>query len=189
MPTTINSSFIGNFKLGDNINHSLATLEALYAAMNAAPDYKGSLFRKPITVLNISLIEAVLYDFHNRMRNFVREGVVNVKPEVLVYVRELRKIDELGVYIASARKHDFFDLKDTNFYDCLDELRKLRNRIHIQNTKNHFEPDDSIAFSNDRMVLSQQALEQVMRTMSAKYSRDKRFVADFELPWDTHFPD
>ena len=50
------------------------------------------------------------------------------------------------------RKHDFFELADTAFYDDLDQLRRLRNRIHIQNVKNDFEPDDANAFTEGRKV-------------------------------------
>jgi hypothetical protein len=140
--------------------------------------------------LNVSILEAVLYDFHLRARTFTREGIQNVASDILDALRA-KEGDELGKYIASARKHDLFDLAGTCFYDCLDELRKLRNRVHIQNTKNELEADDIIAFSEARMILSQKALEQVMRTMAQKYSRDpgKKFVRDFVLPWDTHFPD
>jgi len=189
MPTTIDSSFIGSFKLGDNINYNLSILAVLYAARDGAVLYQRGLYRKPITLLNISILEAVLYDFHLRAKTFTREGIQNVATNILDQIRS-KKIDELEKYIASARKHDLFDLAGTCFYDCLDQLRKIRNRVHIQNTKNHFEADDIAAFNEERLVLSQQALEQVMRTMAEKYRRapDKKYVRDFVLPWDTHFP-
>ncbi|WP_231663378.1 hypothetical protein, partial [Pseudanabaena sp. 'Roaring Creek'] len=127
---TIDSSFIGSFKLGDKINYNLSISTALYATRaTAAPHHRG-LYRKPLTVLNISIIETVLYDFHLRATTFTREGIQNVAENILAYIRS-KKIDELGKYIASARTHDLFDLSGTDFYDCLDQLRKLRNRVHI----------------------------------------------------------
>lgn len=185
---TINSSFIGNFKLGDNICFNLDLLKTLYDYRVAGNAKQKSHLRKPIVLLNVGIIEAVLYDFHHRVRTFTSEGVANLSATVVAYIQG-KKIDELERYIASAKKHDFFDQKDTDFYDVLDELRKLRNRMHIQNTKRHFEPDDEVAFNDARLKLSERALELVMRTMAKKYPRPlHNFVRDFELPWNTHFP-
>lgn len=81
-------------------------------------------------------------------------------------------------------------MADPRFYDRLDDLRRLRNRVHIQNVKKDFEPDDYDAFNEERKRLAERALEKTLRTMSAKYSRgdNYHYVADFELPWNEHFP-
>ncbi|MEN9613720.1 MAG: hypothetical protein RLZZ347_27 [Candidatus Parcubacteria bacterium] len=90
----------------------------------------------------------------------------------------------------SAKKHDFFDMNDTKFYDTLDSFRKLRNRIHIQNTKNDFESDEYVAFNEKRKVVAEKLLEKTLVVMSEKYSRNfNGYVQDFELPWDKHFHD
>jgi hypothetical protein len=73
------------------------------------------------------------------------------------YIR-LKKIDEFDKYIASATKHDLFNLADSGFYQQLDELRRLRNRIHIQNTRNDFERNEYDAFNDDRKALAEKAL-------------------------------
>jgi hypothetical protein len=86
---------------------------------------------KPIIILLVSIIEAVLHDFHGRIRKFTYEGVVNLPSEIILYVRS-KMMDDLEKYIASARKHDLFGAQDAAFYNLLDELRRLRNRIHIQ---------------------------------------------------------
>ncbi len=183
---TYESKFIGDFKLGDNIVFNLSVLKSLYELRaNGSAVHKRHL-QKPITLLNISIIEALLYDFHLRLTTFTREAI-SISQDVLDAIRS-KKIDEFEKYIASAKKNDFFDLKDTVFYDKLDELRKLRNRFHIQNTKKHFEKDDVQAFNEARMILSEQALEEVIRTLARKYARPHSFVANFNLPWDTHFP-
>lgn len=185
---TINSSFMGDFKLGDNICYNLKVLRTLYHLRRLGDARQRLHLRKPIIVLNVSIIEAVLYDFHKRIRTFTYEGVANLSANAIAYIQG-KRIDELERYIASAKKHDFFDQGQTDFYDALDELRKIRNRVHIQNTKQHFEPDDHAAFSEPRLTLSERCLELVMRTMAKKYARPKHnFVADFELPWDAHFP-
>lgn len=183
---TYESKFIGDFKLGDNIVFNLSILKTLYAYRADGTPAQKRYLQKPITLLNISIIEALLYDFHSRIRNHTREGMA--LPQKMLDAIRGKQIDEFEKYIASAKKNDFFDLKDTIFYDKLDELRKLRNRVHIQNTKNHFEKDDNQAFSEDRMILSEQALEEVIRTLARKHPRDHDYVQKFELPWETHFP-
>jgi hypothetical protein len=185
----VSSGFIGDFKLGDNINHNLSVLALLYHYYNGEDESGKGLLRKPIIILLVSIIEAVLHDFHNRIRIFTYEGVVNLPYEIIEYVRGKKTKDELEKYIASARKHDLFVSQDAAFYDLLDELRRLRNRVHIQNTKHDFEPDDWNAFSEARKVKAEQALERTMKTMAAKYPRPPhtKYVADFKLPWAAHF--
>lgn len=182
---TYESKFIGDFKLGDNIVFNLSILKSLYKYRAEGNQAQQVYLQKPITLLNISIIEALLYDFHLRIKWFTREGV-GLPQKMLDAIRS-KQLDEFAKYIDSAKKNDFFDLKDTVFYDKLDELRKLRNRVHIQNTKNHFERDDRHAFSEARMILSEQALEQVIKTLAEKHPRDHKYVQKFELPWDSHF--
>lgn len=184
----VRSNFIGNFKLGDNINHNLHILRLLYRYFEAGEPTEQQLLHKPIILTLVSITEAILYDFHFRIRNYTIEGVRNLSEEVLNYIRG-KKLDELGKYISIARKHVFFDLAHINFYDVLDELRKLRNRIHIQNSMNHFEPDEADAFNEQRKIQAEKVLEIVMKTMAKKYSRDEEqhFVENFELPWKEHY--
>jgi hypothetical protein len=186
---TIKSNFMGNFKLGDNICFNLAVLKTLYELRAAGTALQKRHLQKPITVMNVSIIEAILYDLHLRVKTFTSEGVANLQATVIEYIRG-KKIDELERYIASAKKHDLFEQGDSGFYEALDDLRKIRNRVHIQNTKKHFEADDVSAFSEARMTLSEQAVEHVMRTMARKYARPQHnFVKDFILPWQPHFED
>jgi hypothetical protein len=111
---TYESKFIGDFKLGDNIVFNLSILKCLYKYRAEGNSAQRRYLQKPITLLNISIIEALLYDFHLRIKSFTREGVA-LPQNVLDNIRE-KKIDEFEKYIASARKNDFFDLKDTMFY-------------------------------------------------------------------------
>ena len=186
----ISSNFIGNFKIGDNINYNLRVVALLYKYFNQASEHEKHLLCKPIILILISIIEAVLHDFHTRIRTFTLEGVTSLARDVISYVRG-KSIDELGKYIASAKKHDFFDTHDTEFYDLLDQLRRLRNRIHIQNTENNFEPNEHDAFTEKRKILAERVLEKILRTMSEKHSRNidvSIYVDNFELPWVGYFP-
>ena len=62
---TVSSRFIRNFKLGDNINHNLKILSLLYRQFDCAAEPDKRLLCKPITILLVSIVEALLYDFSN----------------------------------------------------------------------------------------------------------------------------
>jgi hypothetical protein len=185
---TIKSKFMGDFKVGDNINHNLDVLGLLYRHYGEADEKEKRLLCKPIILLLVSIIEAVLYDLHMRIKVFTVEGVKNLTASAADYIR-LKKIDEFEKYIASAKKHDLFDSVDSGFYQQLDNLRKLRNRIHIQNTKNDFERNEYDAFNSDRKEMAEKALEKTLRTMDKKFAREHDHVDEFKLPWDAHFPE
>ena len=185
----VSSNFIGKFKLGDNINHNLEILSLLYRQFDQASDYDKRLLCKPIILTIVSIIEAVLHDFHFRIQNNTFEGVRNIAETVADYVRG-KHLDELEKYITSAKKHDFFGVGSSNVYTVLDELRRLRNRIHIQNAKNDFYPDEYNAFSETRKRQAERVLEKTIKTMATKYARgpEYKYVRDFELPWIEYFP-
>lgn len=183
----VTTNFMGSFKVGDNINHNLKILALLYTYFEKGNDYDKRLLCKPIILIIVSIIEAVLHDFYSRIMSFTKEGVNTLARDVIDYVRG-KHIDELEKYIASAKKHNLFDMRDTKFYEILDDLRKLRNRIHIQNMKNSFEPDEIFAFNEKRKVVAEKVAEKILKTMSEKHSRNFRGgVKDFELPWVEHF--
>ena len=183
---TISSNFIGSFKLGDNIVHNLAILKELYGFQETGRANQKALLRKPIIVIIGSIAEAILYDLYLRIKGYTREGVQNIPEDVLEEIRT-KTIDEFAKYIANARSKDLLGT-DPGLYENLDELRKLRNRIHIQNTKNHFELDDGKAFNYGRQITAERTLEVLMKTMAWNYARldIQQFVEDFTLPWDDH---
>lgn len=130
----VNSGFIGEFKTGDNIIYNLSCLGVLYSAQNSALSSGAQLFSKPITITMVSIIEALLHDLFYRIKNHTNEGVQNIAAKVLEDVRS-KTLDQLETYIAAARKHDLLGAAGTDLYEKLDEIRKVRNRIHIQNVK------------------------------------------------------
>lgn len=187
---TVSSEFMGSFKLGDNINHNLKTLGYLYQLQGEPNNRSAWLLRKPIIITIASMCEAALYDLHFRMRTYTNEGVQGVASSVLEYVRG-KKIDKFELYIPSAKKHCLLGHKDDDIYGELDTLRRLRNRIHIQNEKNDFESNDSQAFSAARQTLSEKVMERLFKMMASDHPRPEGasgFVNDFELPWAEHFP-
>lgn len=186
---TIRSDFIGSFKLGGNINHNLKILAYLYERQNDPTDHLSWVLRKPIIITIASICEAVLYDFHFRICNFTREGVTGLDESSLDYVRS-KHIDKFELYIASAKKQEFLGTRDDPIYDELEELRKLRNRVHIQNDKSDFEPNESEAFNRKRQEVSERTLEKMLKLISANHNRPPSVrgnVEPFKLPWPEHF--
>jgi hypothetical protein len=180
---TISSGFIGSFKLGDNIVHNLDVLRELYATQKAGTPKQQELLRKPIIVAIASIAEAVLFDLYLRINSFTREGVVNIPQAVLDEIRT-KTIDEFAKYIDNAKSKSLLG-PNPSIYDALTELRKLRNRIHIQNTRSHFEPDEIDAYNATRQSAAEDTLETLLKYMEHAYPRtaDKKCVADFVLPW------
>src|SRR5690606_22201582 len=129
----------------------LKVLAYLYQRQNDPSDTDAWLLRKPAIILIGSICEAVLHDLYMRMNLYTAEGVKGIGTTVLLYVRG-KRIDKFEKYIASAKKHSLLGAPTESIYDELEQLRKLRNRVHIQNEKNHFEPNDSQAFSAGRQV-------------------------------------
>ena len=184
---TISSGFIGSFKLGDNIVHNLAILKELYAAQANGTQDQKNLLRKPITVLIASVAEAVLFDLYLRINKFTREGVANIPANVLNDIQN-KTIDKFAKYIDNAKSNSLPG-NDSELYDSLTELRKLRNRIHIQNPKQHFEADEIDAFSKARQSNAELALETLLKKMEQDYGRNmQQHVEDFALPWDRKVP-
>jgi hypothetical protein len=187
---TVSAGFIGDFKLGDNINHNLKVLAYLYQRQGDPADADAWLLRKPAIILIGSICEAILHDLHMRMNLYTVEGVKGIAATVLSYVRG-KKIDKFETYIASAKKHSLLGAPSESIYGELERLRKLRNRVHIQNEKNHFEANDSQAFSAARQISAEKALETLIKTVSLNHPRPAHaagHVDDFNLPWDEHYP-
>jgi hypothetical protein len=76
----IKSTFIGNFTLGDNIVHNLNVFGLLSCLYEQNSDGKR-LLCKPIILKLVSIIKAILHDFHNRIKLFTIEDVTNI-PDV-----------------------------------------------------------------------------------------------------------
>ncbi|UVK39039.1 hypothetical protein LHFGNBLO_000353 [Mesorhizobium sp. AR10] len=188
MVTKLSSSFMSDFKLHKNITFNISIMKILRKHRDDGDEGRRRFLQKPLIVFNVSMIEALLYDFHKRIKWNTREGVAGLPMVVIDYIRR-KQIDKLETLIASSKKHDLFGTAGSTFYDDLDQLRRIRNRMHIQNEKNDFEADDHKAFSEDRLILSERALEWVILTLEDKYSRpENTYTAAFELPWDTYFP-
>lgn len=185
MPQDIEANFIGKFKVGDNIHYNLDALSIIYDAYEE--ENNQQYLRKLIIVQIGSILDAILYDFFFRAVAHKIERIPDVPDALIEEIQDNpRRADKFNNYITFTQRHNIFDELGGDIYDQLHELRKLRNRIHIQNEKNHFEPDDERAFTPERKILAEDVLEKVMRLLSANHPRRLRHnhVGRFALPWD-----
>jgi hypothetical protein len=189
MTFIIKSNFFGSFKTGDNVVYNLEILNHFYDLYNSDNAKTKMLLIKPIVIWLMSINEAVLHDFYHRIKYHTFEGVINVPKIVIEYIKN-KEIDKLDKYIQHAKSNDFFDAKDTKFYSVLDSLRKIRNRIHIQNEKKSDPVDENKLFTERVKIASEKCTELVLKTMSRKYYRDESLhnVEDLLLPWNEYFP-
>ena len=185
------SSFLASFKIGDNINYNLEVIKTLYSAQLQLDRSEKHLLEKPITVLLVSICEALIYDFIKRSQWFVREGVKGLPSTSL---ETLRTGDSWSMdkKIKLFKELNILQTKDAQVYDYLNKLSKLRNRIHIQNEKQNFEIDEVRAFTKARRIEAEKMVELLIRKIGGLYPRpphikESAFVEDFDLPWDSHF--
>lgn len=185
----VNSSFIGEFKSGDNIVYNLSILEALYDAYDSTPSRKRVFLTKPIVLQIACVVEAVLVDLALRMLLNTREGVDSLPPATLVKVRKQveKSRDRLTFrrLISILAKSNVFN-EDPSFYARLVELSKLRNRVHISN-RTRMEPlNEGVLFRDHVKVNAERLCEELVRKMVTDFSRGKYFtyVEPFRFPWD-----
>lgn len=177
----ITGTFMWSYKKGDNIIYNLEVVWELYEAKARSVDKRK--YNKPITVILVSIIECILDDFTNRIRGHVNDTVPNISQSDIVMFRT-KKYDKLEQYIAASKKLDLFN-QPASFYDSMDELRKARNRIHVQNSKNQLAADEFNVFTDALLAKAQQAVEVVLATMIVVFPRNGRTIApnSVPLPW------
>lgn len=183
---SLKSGFIGRFHCGDNIAFNLEILGELYSTgLNQKP--KPILY-KPCIVTMVSIVEAILFDLHHRMKWNRKEGVAGLSQKVLSYIRG-KQIDRFESLLASCKKHNILNNQFIDLYQELDTLRKARNRIHIQDEKRILEKYEKDVFTRDRLIASERSLEATIKIIKKNHSREDylHHTPNFDLPWKEHF--
>lgn len=169
----------------DNVNYNFEIIELLYAAKRAANN--DSRFNKPIIVLIIAIIECTLYDFLLRINQYRSDPLPNITWRVVAYLRATRETDELKKMIPKIRSMNLLRVPaGDNLYDDLERLRKVRNRLHIQNKYSVFHPDENRVYTDAELICAQDCLEKVYDTLCNVYPRWRNLpipMTDFPRPW------
>lgn len=187
-------TFVWNFNHGDNILYNFTVLQALYNAQGQSKT--SGIFNKPITILLVSIIEAVLIDFLTRIdqatshlpANVDRAALAKLKLEIESKKRPKRIEDKFGERIFLRRKlyhfnelvglfkkYKLFGGEDDAIYDSLTRFGHLRNRVHIENYHRNFEDREHKVFTHARLSELETVLGELWTKMRTDYRR----------PWNT----
>lgn len=172
--------FIGDFKVGDNL---VLNGKALCNLSRANAD---GVFNKLMVIQAGSIVEAALDQVVYRAQSYTREGVPNIAKEDLDRIR-LTRIERFNNLIDAMRKYRLLDDLGGGIYDELHELRKWRNRVHIQfdSDVDGASRDEVQAFDEDRVKWSLNLCIRILNFLSARYPRPKdieQFAHQVEIP-------
>lgn len=180
------SSFIWEFKIGDNIIYNLDIVFSLIKSYN---DNENN-YKKPISILCVSVIEAILVDFLERLDSATNHFPSNLASQKVKIKERLSKekikynvtfLDE--VYQSNKlRNFGFQELvkfceefsllgNSSDRYTNLKEIGKFRNRVHIKNYFNNFERDESKTFSEIRTQKTIDYMVDIFYFFNYEYSR------------------
>jgi len=176
--------FFWDFKRMDNVNYNFRIAELLYDAKKKESD--NPLFIKPITIILISIIECMLYDFIMRVQTHSADTIPNLGQDIIDDIKK-KEIDQFEVIIAQVKKQNLLRASSTSsVYSDLDLLRKIRNRVHIQNTRQDLSEEDYDVFTSKNLQLAERMIERVCEVLCNVYPRWGRqplLMVDFPRPW------
>lgn len=172
--------FFWNFKRMDNVNYNFRIVEHLCCAKKTS---QILIFNKPIIVIIISIIECILYDFLRRINQHTQEII----PGLDLNDTKTKVLDELSPILSHVKKHNYLQEKvGENLYDSLDQLRVLRNRIHIQNRSNQLDKDEHKIWTQKNLKLAGHCLERICKVLCINYPRPNKnsiSFSNFPRPW------
>jgi len=175
--------FFWDFKKMDNVNYNFRIVELLYTEKKKS---NNPLFIKPIIIILISIIECMLYDFIIRVQTHNTDEIPNLEQDIIDYIKT-KEIDQFEVIVAQVKKQNLLRASPTSYvYSDLDLLRKVRNRIHIQNTQQELKRDDYNVFTEENLQLAEKIFERVCEVLCNVYPRWEKqplLMADFPRPW------
>lgn len=180
------SSFIWNFKVGENIVYNLKILFDLYKSKQEVVKNKKT-FNKPIVVILVSIIEAIFYDFicylsestrhfpnhsiSNETREYIKKKINRDKvpygPDGYLRIKNYSFTELVGVLEESEILGDV----DSDIYDRLSRANYLRNRIHIFNWFGNFELDENVVFTEKRVQAVEKLLVDILTILEKRYPR------------------
>lgn len=186
--------FAWDFKHADNIVYNFEVLRALYVAR--ANTLNKNILNKPITIIIVSIVEAILIDFLTRIdqatthlpKNVDQTTLDKIKEEIekkkkpikiegafgeQIYLR--RKMYNFNEIIVILKKYELFGQKEDSIYKLLAQFGNMRNRVHIENYYQNFEKDENKVFTYQRLT----KLEEVLSNLWEK------LVTDYKRPWPT----
>lgn len=181
--------FFWNFKRMDNVNYNFEILEKLYQAKSIL--HGDEYFNKPIITQIVSIIECCLFDFTERIKGRVHDPLPNVDSSKESFFKKSKDTDEFRKIIARIESQNLLQIpKSDNLYKDLDYVRKVRNRIHIQNSRNELDynkyKDEFSVYTESALLKSQECFERVidfLSNSSPRWGKPPIPMSEFPRPW------
>lgn len=180
---SFSSSFMCDFPTSDNVHYNLIDLAELYRIKRTRVhmSHSGSIIKPKIMIIS-SCIEAILYDFFQKAsrdkRSIARASTVDLKKFV--------KAKTFYSLIESLK--DLDSIFTESLIEDLDEVRLIRNRIHLQRRPNMPYVKDRRVFTEQQLSLSERSLESLLITVTENFSRNlkKSYTKSYQLPWTSY---
>lgn len=172
--------FIGDFKVGDNISYNASALCRL-SQLN-----ENGCFNKLMLIQAGSIVEASLAEIVYRAQNFNQEGVSNISEADRLAISQ-KEIERFKTIIDVMKKYKILDGLGKDIYDELDQLRKYRNRVHIQNDAEikGVPRDELRAFNGDILKWALALNVRILEHLNDRFPRPKaieQFAHKLDLP-------
>jgi hypothetical protein len=176
--------FFWDFKRMDNVNYNFTIVEMLFNLKKESTE--GHLLNKTIIIILASIIECIIYDFIRRVNEYRQELIPGIDEEFVDDTRN-KICDQFEPLIAHIKKHDLLgSSEEDNVYQDLDFIRRLRNRIHIQNRQHQLDKDEPKIWTNENVLLTSNQLEKICGVLCNSYPRPGRdliSMVNFPRPW------
>jgi hypothetical protein len=180
-------SFIWTFKIGDNILYNLNIIFRLIGDHDKLNDCD---YAKPISILCVSVTEAMLVDFLERLDSATQHFLVKlelkrtqIKDALNAENKEAQTTHKGKIYkYKRLRNFGYKELiefyqrfnilgSSAAAYEELQDLGRFRNRVHIRNYFGNFERDESRTFSENRTQKTIDYMESIFKYFSKNYPR------------------
>jgi hypothetical protein len=146
----------------------------------------GSILNKPIIIIIVAIIECILYDFVRKVSEHSQEVIPGID-NIIINQTKNKTLDKLDHLITYVKKHKLMgDIKNNTIYQDLDNLRKLRNRLHIQNQHQELDRNEYKIWNQKNFQMATNTLERVISKLCNVHPRPNRALLsmdDFPRPW------
>jgi len=166
--------FIWSFKVYDNIKYNFNILSTLYECKNSNASSRGKYyFNKPLIIIHVSIIEALLHDFYIRLSQSTNHFPSSIPLDKRKVMQSKFKTKNMSMdqLVKCFYEYELLGGKSSVIYPALKSLNYLRNRVHILNWFANFERDEIRVFTNSRLVATEKITSYIVNYISKNYSR------------------
>ena len=176
-----------DYKRRDNVDYNFKIIEVMIANNHGTsePQY----YYKPIILIISSIIECLLYDFLKKIHEHRYEKVPNLDKDDIEALQNIDLPNKLTNFSDICKKYSLLG-NNQEIYDRIQNIAKIRNRIHIQNQKNFRPLDESELWTKDQVKLCGDLLKNIFILMCERYPRPEQTtnhsnppLSNFPEPW------